>query len=317
VDGLLVAVRAVHFASTAMTAGVLIFLGVVAEPVFRAAGAPAAGSAFRTLSLRLAWIGLALTLISGAVWLTLQTSAMSGQPLAEALMDGVVWVVLTKTQFGFISSVRLGLVLLLAGSLAFANSQYWTRIVALILVAGPLAAIAWTGHAAGTVGPTGPLHLAADAMHLLAAAAWIGGLPPLLLLLMKAWAHNDESWASIAFQAARRFSALGMVSVGTLLATGIVNSWILIGSLQGLVSTDYGQLVVAKIGLFVAMASVATVNRLRLMPRLSGLPGSPLQVKASQELRCNIMIEIALGFSVFVIVGVLGTLHPAIHIFPL
>jgi len=64
---------------------------------------------------------------------------------------------------------------------------------------------------------------------------------------------TDQSWASIAFQAARCFSALGMVSVGTLLATGIVNSWILIGSLRGLVSTDYGQLVVVKIALFVAL----------------------------------------------------------------
>jgi copper resistance protein D len=106
-----------------------------------------------------------------------------------------------------------------------------------------------------------------------------------------------------------------MISVGTLLATGIINSWILVGSFRGLVATDYGLLVMGKIVLFTTLTSIAAVNRLWLTPRLSEPPGSFLQVGALHGLARNVAIEIALGLSVFVLVGALGTLHPAIHIF--
>ena len=105
-----------------------------------------------------------------------------------------------------------------------------------------------------------------------------------------------------------------MVSVGSLLATGVINSWILVGSFRGLIATDYGLLVLGKIALFTIMTSIAAVNRLRLTPRLSETPGSSLQVGALHGLTRNIVIELTLGLTVFVTVGVVGTLHPAIHI---
>jgi copper resistance protein D len=109
-DEALVAVRAVHFVSTAMIAGLLIFLVVVAEPVFRCAGKPDAGTALLARSLHVAWAWLALTVVSGAAWLWVQTAAISGRPLGEALADGLVWVVLNKTQFGTVSIIRSALV---------------------------------------------------------------------------------------------------------------------------------------------------------------------------------------------------------------
>src|SRR5262249_45195132 len=101
---------------------------------------------------------------------------------------------------------------------------------------------------------------------------------------------------------------------GALLATGLVNSWILVGSVEGLVRTDYGHLVLAKIAIFGAMVSVAAVNRWRLTPQLSEPPSS--HPRALSRLTRNITIEIALGLSVFAVVGALGTLHPAIHLVP-
>ena len=61
----------------------------------------------------------------------------------------------------------------------------------------------------------GYLHLTADVLHLVAAAAWLGGLVPLALLLSQlgAWRSRGPSLAS---QGARRFSMLGIVSVGTI-----------------------------------------------------------------------------------------------------
>jgi putative copper resistance protein D len=315
VDEALIAVRAVQLASTAITAGVLIFSLVVAGPVFRAAAEPGIANVLSAWNCRIAWTGLALVALSGIAWLVLQTSAMSGRPLGEALADGLIWVVLSPTHFGAVSIVRGVILVLLVVSLILP----WTRfrwfgapMISVVLVA----TIAWTGHAAGTVGRTGPLHLAADALHLLAASAWIGGLIPLLLLLGEASRRNETNGQSIALHAAQRFSTLGIVSVGVLLATGLINSWILIGSLRGLVDTDYGQLVLLKVVLFAAMLSVAAVNRMRLTPRLGDPPGSLPQVEALRKLKRNIGIEIVIGLGVFAVVGVLGTLHPAIHLVP-
>ena len=78
------------------------------------------------------------------------------------------------------------------------------------------AAIAWAGHAASTTGELGNLHLAADVLHLLAAAGWIGGLVPLALLLAAARRHPAVASASLVRETTRRFSALGIVSVGRL-----------------------------------------------------------------------------------------------------
>jgi putative copper resistance protein D len=138
----------------------------------------------------------------------------------------------------------------------------------------------------------------------------------LLLLLREPARHKNQNGPSIALHAAQRFSALGIISVGVLLATGLINSWILVGSLRGLVGTDYGQLVLLKVALFAAMLSVAAVNRMRLTPRLGDPPGSLPQVEALRKLKRNIVIEIVIGLGVFAVVGVLGTLHPAIHLVP-
>ena len=60
--------------------------------------------------------------------------------------------------------------------------RYWTSLG--VLVAGALVVtIALTGHAAVAQSGSGLVHRVADAAHLVAAAVWLGALPPLLLLL--------------------------------------------------------------------------------------------------------------------------------------
>ena len=49
---------------------------------------------------------------------------------------------------------------------------------------------------------------------------------------------------------------LGIVSVGTIMSTGIVNAWILVGSFKGLIATEYGRLLMLKISLFISCSSM-------------------------------------------------------------
>jgi copper resistance protein D len=311
IDVAVIVVRMVHFAATAITAGALTFRAVVAGPASRSAGE--AGAVIDAQVRLLAWSGLAVTVVSGAIWLALQTAAMSGEAFGEAVTSGAVVTVLDETQFGLVSEIRLGLAILLAACLACDRSAP-ARWLALGSALSLVAAIAWTGHAASTPAELGYLHLTADALHLDAAAAWIGGLVPLVLLLNAGRRSQVSAGTSLQYDAVKRFSSLGIVSVATLILSGVINTWILVGSFRGFTETAYGWLLMFKLAAFAVMLLFAAVNRFGLTPRLAAVSAREAQRDALRGLTRNSLVEVALGLVIFAAVGVLGTLHPAAHL---
>jgi putative copper resistance protein D len=308
IDGPMIATRAVHFTASAITAGALIFRSFVAEPALRLE--PHANALVDRQLRAATWIGIAFTVGSGLTWVLLLTMSLSGERLGEAVTSGALRDVLNLTQFGWVSQVRLALAIVLSICLAFDRSEVW-RLLALAAAASLVASIAWTGHAASTPSTLGYLHLASDALHLTAAAAWIGGLLPLVLLLRAVGYHRGT--ASPELDAVRRFSTLALISVATLILSGFVNAWILVGSFRGLVMTGYGQLLMLKLAVFAVMLVFAAHNRLVLTPRLASLSDQARQ-GALHALSRNTLIEIACGLSIFAVVGVLGMQHPAVHL---
>jgi putative copper resistance protein D len=117
---------------------------------------------------------------------------------------------------------------------------------------------------------------------------------------------------SFARDATQAFSSMGIAIVAVIFATGIVNTWILVGSWHALIATGYGRLLMLKIALFIVMLLFAAANRFWLTPRLA-LPSSAPQFDARRQLARNSMIEFVLALAIFAIVGLLGTLHPASH----
>jgi putative copper resistance protein D len=103
--------------------------------------------------------------------------------------------------------------------------------------------------------------------------------------------------------------------VATLIVTGLLNAWILVGSLKALDSTEYGQFLQVKLALFALMLCLAAVNRLHWTPRLVWQPAA-LHKRALNQLTQNSIMEAGLGLAVFVMVGALGMNHPAIHLVP-
>lgn len=318
-DDPLIWVRIVHFASTMLVSGVVFFLVFIAEPAFREAdGNVRVPAAVRSRLVLFVWTGLILVLISGAAWLLLVASQMADLPAAEMFSDAAIWIVITRTDFGHDWVARLVLTGLLAvaffpvPSTKFVES-YWRRLFAVLLAAGIVGTLAWAGHAAAGQGFDGTIHLAADTLHLIAAAAWVGALVPLALLLGAAARGSDLPSSAIAHKAVLRFSTLGIVSVSTLVVTGAVNSWMLVGSVAALIGTDYGRLLVVKIVLFLFMLAIASVNRVVLTPRLMRVQASAAQLPLLRQLRNNSLIEAAIGAMIVIIIGVLGTLPPGIQ----
>jgi putative copper resistance protein D len=309
IDGPLVVVRGLQFAATAVTTGTLIFRAVVAA-VASGSAAPAAIIVSRQ-TLRIAWICLAISAASGIVWVLLQAASMSGLPFAEAMTSDVLLTVLNETQFGMVSEIRFALAVVIGVCLAYDRFPP-ARGLGLVLSLGLIGAVGWTGHAGSTVGETGVLHLAADILHLVAAAIWIGGLVSLVLLFAVTRRDRTDASMSFARDATQAFSSMGIAIVAVIFATGIVNTWILVGSWHALIATGYGRLLMLKIALFIVMLLFAAANRFWLTPGLA-LPSSAPQFDARRQLARNSMIEFVLALAIFAIVGLLGTLHPASH----
>ncbi|MEV4944535.1 copper resistance protein CopC, partial [Streptomyces sp. NPDC053755] len=92
-----------------------------------------------------------------------------------------------------------------------------------------------------------------DILHLLAVAAWLGGLSALLVALYRT--------PDIERAAVERFSKVAFASVVVLAATGLYQSWRQVGSWSALTGTSYGRLLLVKIGLVAVLVGIAWVSR--------------------------------------------------------
>jgi len=324
VTGLEIFIRVVHYGALMLLIGSFAFLLLVARPAFRRAGGDIGTDLdpFDRLLVGLAVWSLLVALVSALMWLGVEAAIFTGRPLSQALTLDIVRSVLTRTQFGRVWQLRLGLLALLAGFLLFREREQddkdWIalRLEGVILGGGLLAALAWAGHAAATQGRAGLTHRAADSIHLLATGVWLGGLVALALLLTRARRSMGPSWAVVVREATRRFSALGLVCVCSLVLTGVVNEWMLVGNIAPLVGTPYGRLLLLKLSLLPPLIAIAAANLLRLKPRLLAAPASDWDETARdllRRLRRNVIAEACLGATILLIVGALGITPPALH----
>jgi putative copper resistance protein D len=121
----LVAVRAIHFASTAMVAGGVMFRTFVGEPSFRheAACLRPGAQAHRRQVNRMVWMSLAVSVASGTLWLLLLAKDIEQQSWQDLFSDDTVFVVLTATQFGRVWMARFAVALLLCLALLFGGTR--------------------------------------------------------------------------------------------------------------------------------------------------------------------------------------------------
>ncbi|MFF9866603.1 copper resistance protein CopC [Streptomyces sp. NPDC013953] len=120
-----------------------------------------------------------------------------------------------------------------------------------VIAAGIAGTWALSEHASAGLQPG--IAMPVDVLHLLAMAAWLGGLAALLVAL-----HREPS---IERTAVRRFSRVAFGSVAVLAATGIYQSWRQVGSWSALTGTAYGRLLLIKVALVAVLVAVAWTSR--------------------------------------------------------
>ncbi|KZD21198.1 copper homeostasis membrane protein CopD [Tardiphaga robiniae] len=304
----LVVARFLHYVASTTLAGAAFF------PLYAYAGAePETLGRWRRRVLL--WSAV-LALVSGLAWFVLAVANMSGG-LADVVDPEIVGSVVRETGFGVVWTVRMfvATVLVAVTLLQVASRPSVSRdLVTSFLAAGLLASLAGAGHSQIEEGWEGLVHVAADAAHLLAAGAWLGGLAPLGFILLGYAGIRAGRAASDIDGVLMRFSGMGYAAVATLVGTGLVNSWLLVGSVSSLLHSAYGQILMAKLAFFAGMLALAAANRFWLVPALeaSGRGGVGASDVWRSKLRTHVLSEQGLGLLVLLSVSVLGTIRPAI-----
>lgn len=290
--------RGLHLAAT------LSLLGTVG---FRAWILPShlvVPEALHSLLARLQWISGLIALLAGAAWFMLQaTSIADADTLSGAL--AAMPVVAADARFGNILLARLGLLsvaaLLASPSRICRKGLAWRNGVTLLVTVAALSLQGMIGHVGATAGAIGDSLVLSEALHLLAAGFWLGGLLPLFMCL---WLLPQAQAAAVC----EGFSPIGLGCVLVLAGTGFAQGLELIGSLPALLGTAYGHIALLKIGLFLAALAMAVGNRLWLTDRLA-IGG----VGARRTMLVSVGVETGVGAAIVLAAGYLASATPGVH----
>ena len=194
--------------------------------------------------------------VSAVALFTLGLSSVAARPLPEALNADLATRYL-ETRFGLTVLIQAVIAAACAAVAAWARSRTGALAVLALAVAAA-ATIPWWGHAGTDELPA--VALASAFSHIVAVAAWVGGLVMLILLLRGATAD--------AVSSTQRFSHLAGIAFAVVLATGVVNAALHMGAVENLWETTWGRLVVGKLVAMAVIGAFAWRNRNVLLPRI-------------------------------------------------
>jgi putative copper export protein len=251
-----VVLRGLLLTCTCLAVGGVAWVGLVLRVEPHAKPAGQTSRALRLVAIAALLAAAAQAAVLG-VTLAALTARLDAVPLASFLGSGFAGAALGRIGLALGLGVVAAYLATRPGSLAA-----WAALGGLAVGLGATGAA--LSHAAARLEGRGVL-FALDAVHLLAVAAWVGGLGH---LVRHAWAPRDEP-APRDHEVARRFSALALAAVSTLVVTGVLLTVLYVGEPGALVGTAYGVMILTKAALLLAVLPLAYVN-FRLVRRATG-----------------------------------------------
>jgi len=272
---------------------------------------------------RVVTTGWGLVAVSSAALFLLEGPYGTGLGLSSALDPAVLSETLSS-RYGKLVLVRL-LLLALAVPVLRRLRERGSSSDLLGLAATLLLTFSLVGHPG--VGRQVPLAVAVDAVHLAAACVWLGGLAVLAAgLLRPATAEVGELRAVLP-----GWHRLAVAAVAVLVVTGTYASWREVATLPALPATDYGRLLLVKLGAFAVLLALADQGRrwvrrhtrarlvafaatdvaaAQVSTGLAGAPPEPTSL-AVRGLRRSVGVELAVGAVVLGVTAVLVASAPA------
>jgi len=168
---------------------------------------------------------------------------------------------------------------------------YAKRVGLMISSAAILFSFTMSGHSQ----PGGILTQSLLMIHLFGIAFWLGALLPFRWMCLQ---HDPQNLGVIA----HRFGVLAMGYVGLLISAGLGYAYLLLGDISLIFTTLYGNVLLIKIVLVVALLSLAALNKFKLVPSLE----SKL-TPAVRRFQRSVQFEIALALIILTASSLLTT----------
>jgi copper resistance protein D len=297
IPALLLLTRWIHFAAVFVLFGAALFWSC----------APGAFFGARRATDLLLRVAAPVAVISGLGWIAAIIANMA-DGLEKIADPHTLSLFFNHTQFGPVVEVRLALFALALGLAAWPMAAESRRRAMIPVGAALLVNQAWLGHAAEGSGAWGALMLAVYGVHVLAAATWLGGLPPLLFALRETRGRADEESRRRTVELLLRFSLVAIPAVALIVASGLGNVGFRVGASAGCAfMTGYGAVLCVKATLVASMLGLACYNRFVALPRL--LSGSASDGQGIR-LQTSVALELALGLGVLAAAALLGVTPP-------
>ena len=277
--------RGLAYAGVLLAAGGVAFLVLVHRD-----------GAERTQLRQVVWGAALVGAAASMIALPVQAALGTGQGPSSLFDEGVLAEV---AQDG----LGLGIVLALAGLVVAVSLVERQPAVALAGAVVAASSFATNGHT--RAGSSVALATISDVTHLLAAAAWGGGLV-LLALCLRA-RRRAEVPTTDTVTLVGRYSTLATITIVLVGLSGAALAWFEVGSLGAFTSTGYGRLLLVKIAVVVVIGALGAYNHFRLVPALTRG-----KAKASlAQLRTTLTIEILALAVVVALTSVLVVVTPA------
>lgn len=296
----------------------------------------AAAAGARRLRMLLA-VAVVVGLLASVLGIGLQGASAAGVSLWSSLKAAVLENTL-ESRFGEVWAARAGVWLLIGALMLVLHAlggivvprlgtapetdgrarlrRPATATVAILGLACAYLAItpALAGHAS-IESPRG-VFFPADALHVLGASVWVGGIACLLLAVpaatrcLEGGERTDLLLGTLA-----RFSPLALASVVAIGITGVIQAYIDVRTLDALVTTTYGLLVLAKSVLFLGLLALGWINRERLIPALRRLAeAARTPGEAGVLARRSLRTELVLMTCVFGLTAALVSYAPPVDV---
>jgi len=149
-------------------------------------------------------------------------SAAIGSGWSDAISPTTLRALLFETSVGQAWQMRAVASLILLAALLIARRPGLIAGAAGLL----LASLALTGHAVMWEGWPGVAQQINDSVHVLTAGAWVGALVPLLIIVRLLDTAELRVEAIVAL---RRFSTVGQAIVALAIASGVINTFLILG----------------------------------------------------------------------------------------
>jgi hypothetical protein len=278
-NGMTVLIRAAYYVASLGAAGMALFL---------------AGYGTRMTAADEDWLRSRIRFVAiAAIALSLLAAAVRVQLLSAGdLADLKVWEAMFRSRIGDAFFIRTaGLILIVIGSLHWNAGMAAAGMGALLVIVSYAA----MGHSM-LYKPRQEL-AAMVTIHLACVSFWAGSLWPLMRIVR----HGGREAADLV----DHWSRAALLVVPLLVASGVWGAWMLLQKPELLLTSRYGNAMIAKLLLVGIVMALAAYHKLILSHRLAaGVPG------ASEALVRSIRVEIIMIALVFYAAAEMVSVHP-------